>query len=102
MLDGGYEGERIHNLGETVQPSRDRILDEIAAMIPGDRGVLIGMVNIHTEQAEMLLEYFAAARGAHHDEELEASLDAARLPVGVQRVDRLRHRRLATGPRTDA
>ena len=88
MIEKGHPRERIHNLGETLAPSLDQILDAIAGMIPGGTGVLIGMVNIHTDQAELLIEFFAEARGAAHDEELAASRDPARLPKGSARVRR--------------
>lgn len=88
MIDRGYPAERIHNLGETREPSLDEILDEIAGMVEGDEGVLIGMVNIHTDQAELLIEHFAELRGGHHDEELEASRDPRRLPHATRRVHR--------------
>lgn len=101
MQSGGYPTDRIHNLGETVRPDLDQILGTIADLIPGPEGVLVGMVNIHTDQAELLLEHFAELRGAEHDEELEASLDPARLPAGVRRADRAFERMLATRP-TDA
>lgn len=88
MADEGYPADRIHNLGETVNPSLDRILDEVAGMIDGDRGVLVGMVNIHTAQAELLLEHFEHERGGAHDEEIIASRDPARLPEGTRRIRR--------------
>lgn len=94
MAERGYPSERIHNLGETVEPSLDQILDAIAGMIPGDEGVLIGMVNIHTDQAELLIEHFSHLRGGVHDEELKASRDPERLPNATRRVAR------ATGHRT--
>ena len=97
MIDEGYGRDRIHNLGESVNPSLDQILDQIAALIPGDEAVLVGMVNIHTDQAELLLEFFAEARGAEHDEELTASRDPARMPGGTVRARRAAgHRRRRT------
>jgi poly-gamma-glutamate synthase PgsB/CapB len=93
MVDGGYPAENIHNLGETVNPTLDTILDEIAALIPGTDGVLVGMVNIHTPQAEMLIHHFAELLGPDQDDELAASRDPARLPVGTQRVHRAASRR---------
>lgn len=98
LQSGGYPAARIHNLGETVRPDLDRILATIADLIPGREGVLVGMVNIHTDQAELLLEYFAGLRGAEHEEELEASMDPTRLPAGVRRFDRALERMLATRP----
>jgi poly-gamma-glutamate synthase PgsB/CapB len=88
MSDLGYSRDRIHNLGETIQPTLDEILDTITGLIEGDTGVLIGMVNIHTHQAEMLLEHFVELRGGDHDEELEASRDPTRLPQGATRMRR--------------
>ena len=88
MIELGYSGDRIHNLGETRQPTLDEILHTITDLIEGDTGVLVGMVNIHTHQAEMLLEHFAELRGGDHDEELEASRDPSRLPQGESRMRR--------------
>jgi hypothetical protein len=95
---GGYRAERIHNLGETRGPTLDEILDAIAAMIKGDTGVLVGMVNIHTHQAEMLIHHFAELLGDQQDDELLASLDPERQPLGTQRVRRAAGRRPVTRP----
>jgi gamma-polyglutamate synthase len=88
MTDLGFPAERIHRLGETVNPTLDQILDTITGLVEGDDGVLIGMVNIHTDQAELLMRYFAERRGAHPDEDLEASRDPRRLSRGTTRVRR--------------
>lgn len=88
MTGHGYPANKIHNLGETCSPDLDQILDAIAGIINGQVAVLIGMVNIHTDQAELLLEYFEHARGGSRDEELEASRDPARLPQGSRRIQR--------------
>ena len=93
MVELGYPADRIHNLGESVNPSLDQILDTLADLIPGREAVLIGMVNIHTDQAELLLELFAELRGAEHDEELTASRDPARLPRAAARMRRAAARR---------
>lgn len=85
MIELGYPKEKITNLGETVNPTVDQILDTIANLIEGDHGVLIGMVNIHTHQAEMLIEYFEHARGGKVGEEMELSRSPARMPLGAQR-----------------
>jgi poly-gamma-glutamate synthase PgsB/CapB len=58
MLKLGVPRQRIINLGFSVNPSLDQIFDRIADLIQGEQGVLIGLVNIHTPQAELLLEYF--------------------------------------------
>jgi len=58
MLKLGVPPERIINMGFSVNPSLEQIFDVIAGLIKGEQGVLIGLVNIHTPQAELLLEYF--------------------------------------------
>ena len=58
MLELGVERERIINLGFSVNPTLEQIFDKIVSLISGDQGVLIGLVNIHTPQAELMLEYF--------------------------------------------
>ncbi|PVY96364.1 poly-gamma-glutamate synthase PgsB [Actinomycetospora cinnamomea] len=93
MTNEGYPCERIHQLGETVSPSLERILAEIAALVPGRDGVLLGMVNIHTDQAELLLEHFDHLRGTGQRSELEESRDPARMPAGVIRLRRQAARR---------
>lgn len=58
MLKLGVARDRIINLGFSVNPTLDQIFDRIADLIKEEQGVLIGLVNIHTPQAELLLEYF--------------------------------------------
>lgn len=59
LIGNGFPQERVVNLGFSVNPPLDKILDEIAAMIPeGYKALLVGFVNIHTPQAEMMMEYF--------------------------------------------
>lgn len=93
MTEHGYPADRIHNLGETSDPTLEEILEKIASLIEGTQGVLVGLVNIHTHQAEMLMEHFASMRGQGHDEELTASRDPRRMPQGTRRLRR------AHGPR---
>ncbi len=93
MIELGYARGRIHNLGETVNPTLDQILDAIVALIPGPEGVLVGMVNIHTHQAELLLVYFAPARGTGQGDVLEQSRAPARLSPGAGRARRAHARR---------
>ncbi len=97
MIARGYPADRIHNLGETRDPTLEEILDAIADMLPGDHGVLVGMVNIHTHQAEMLIRYFAELLGDEQDDELAASRDPARLPRGSHRLERATGRRVRPG-----
>ena len=58
MLELGVTRNRIINLGFSVNPTLEQIFDKIASLIHSDQGVLIGLVNIHTPQAELLMEYF--------------------------------------------
>ena len=58
MLKLGVPPERIINMGFSINPSLEKIFEVIAGLIKGEQGVLIGLVNIHTPQAELLLEYF--------------------------------------------
>lgn len=86
ILDGGYPEERVHALGETVRPSLEEILTTISGLVPGDSGVLIGMVNIHTEQAELLINHFQDLTGVEHRDHLDESREAVRAPRGVARL----------------
>jgi poly-gamma-glutamate synthase PgsB/CapB len=58
MIELGAQKERIINMGFSVNPTLEQIFDQIADLIQGEQGVLIGLVNIHTPQAELLMEYF--------------------------------------------
>ncbi len=59
LLSNGYPRNRIVNLGFDSNPNIDQIIDAIAAMIPeGCQAMLVGFVNIHTPQAEMMMDYF--------------------------------------------
>jgi gamma-polyglutamate synthase len=88
IVELGYPGDRVHLLGDTVRPSLDRILSTIAGLVDGPEGVLVGMVNIHTDQAELLIEHFEHLQGDEHRSELDESRDPARLPAGVARLRR--------------
>ncbi len=60
LIANGYPPERIVTLGFSVDPTLDQILQAVAAMVPeGHEGLLVGFVNIHTPQAEMMMDYFA-------------------------------------------
>jgi poly-gamma-glutamate synthase PgsB/CapB len=94
IVELGYPADRVHLLGETVQPTLDQILEKIASLIEGPTGVLVGMVNIHTDQAELLIEHFEHLQGAEHRSELDESRDPARMPSATGRLRRAgAHRR---------
>jgi len=86
IIKRGIPADRVHRLGNVERPSLDEILDEIADMIPGESGVLIGLVNIHTRQAASLGAYFADQAGDQWVDELELSRDPARQPMVQRRV----------------
>ncbi|MGH3870136.1 MAG: poly-gamma-glutamate synthase PgsB [Pseudonocardiaceae bacterium] len=88
MTDLGYPGERIHLLGETVSSTVDDILTRLADLVPGGDGVLVGLVNIHTRPAELLIEHFKRLGGAGQRNELAESRDPASMPAGVVRMRR--------------
>jgi hypothetical protein len=86
MIERGFPAGRIHALGETVRPTLDEMLDVIGGLVKGADGVLIGMVNIHTEQAELLLEHFAHLQGDDHLDELDEARNPDRMPAGAARM----------------
>jgi poly-gamma-glutamate synthase PgsB/CapB len=54
----GYPETSIINLGEHRSPSVRDLIDELVGKMPTQDVLLVGFVNIHTEQAELLLGYF--------------------------------------------
>ncbi|HMN11398.1 MAG TPA: hypothetical protein PKD55_03615 [Bellilinea sp.] len=58
MVELGFPRNHIINMGFSVNPSLDQIFDKVASLIEGEEGILIGLVNIHTDQAELLMEFF--------------------------------------------
>ncbi len=94
MVALGFPSERITNLGDSVGPALDQILVGIERLTPGDEAVLIGMANIHTHQAELLIEYFGHLLGAERTDELVLSRDPLRLPKGAGRLRRARTHRI--------
>lgn len=86
ILAAGVDPCTVHRLGDSVKPSIHELLGRIADLIPGEHGVLIGMVNIHTEQAEMLLHHFAQEDGDAAFDELAESRDPRRQPDARRRL----------------
>jgi poly-gamma-glutamate synthase PgsB/CapB len=83
MVEFGYPRERILNMGFSRNPTLGEILDQIVGLIEGRQGLLVGMVNIHTPQAELLMEFFH-----HQEEDLGADdlvADLGHVPETVQR-----------------
>ncbi len=58
LISNGYPKDRIINLGEDRNPSVDEIIQRMIGDQPTGHVLVVGFVNIHTHQAEMMLEYF--------------------------------------------
>jgi gamma-polyglutamate synthase len=58
LIENGYLRNRILNLGDEHRPSLDVIIDTMIVQQPTPHVLVVGFVNIHTEQAEQLLHYF--------------------------------------------
>lgn len=68
LAGNGFPRDRIVNLGFSVNPLVERIIDSIAGMVPeGYQALLVGFVNIHTPQAEMMMEYFEHLKSGHDE-----------------------------------
>ncbi|ANI93583.1 poly-gamma-glutamate synthase PgsB [Dietzia timorensis] len=61
IVGNGWEDEDVLRLGAATNPSRAELLDSLVHSVPGDDVAIVGMVNIHSAQAEMLIEYFENA-----------------------------------------
>ncbi len=58
LIANGYPPAAIINLGETRNPSVEEIIDRMVHQAPTEHVLVVGFVNIHTHQAELMLEYF--------------------------------------------
>jgi poly-gamma-glutamate synthase PgsB/CapB len=59
LISNNFPAGRIVNLGDSAHHTLEQILEAIGGMIPaGFQALLVGFVNIHTHQAEALMEYF--------------------------------------------
>ena len=54
----GYEVAHILNLGDETGVGQDEIIDRMIVGQPTSHVLVVGFVNIHTHQAEMMLDYF--------------------------------------------
>lgn len=66
MIELGYPAGQIINLGDSTHPTIDEITSRIASLVGGRPALVMGMANIHTHQAELLMEYFAEQFGHGH------------------------------------
>ena len=58
LRTNGYPAEHIVNLGDEHHPTRDQIIQRMIVDQPTSHVLVVGFVNIHTHQAEEMLEYF--------------------------------------------
>ena len=58
LLANGARREDVLNLGDEHRLPWDQIVDRMIYQQPSDHLLVVGFVNIHTAQAEQLLEYF--------------------------------------------
>jgi len=61
LTGNGWPADRIVNLGDERNPSWDTVVKEMILDRGTDHVLIAGMVNIHTHQAEQLLEFFENA-----------------------------------------
>lgn len=84
MVENGYPAARIANLGFSVNPTLETILNTITGLAGGRQILLIGMVNIHTPQAELLMDFFSHLKA---EQRVMGTLtaDLGHVPASVQR-----------------
>lgn len=58
LVANGVSRAEILNLGDDHHPSLEEIVDQMIIRQPAEHLLVVGFVNIHTHQAERLLEYF--------------------------------------------
>ena len=93
LVVNGYAAEHILNLGDEHHATQDEIIRRMITEQPSDDILVVGFVNIHTHQAEEMLEYF------EHQAEpwSESAAVAARRWPSVQ-LDRTRRRTCRVAP----
>lgn len=79
ILENGYPRERVLNLGDEHHPSLDEIVDRMILQQPTSHVLVVGFVNIHTHQAEQMLDYFESVAAPWAAEELEQADESAAL-----------------------
>jgi gamma-polyglutamate synthase len=58
LITNGYPADQILNLGDDHSPPVETILQRMIGDMPTPHVLVVGFVNIHTHQAEMMLDYF--------------------------------------------
>jgi poly-gamma-glutamate synthase PgsB/CapB len=61
LIANGFPAHRILTLGDSRRPTCEEMAQRLALDMPTARVLVIGMVNIHTAQADELLQFFESA-----------------------------------------
>ncbi len=68
LRSNGYEPAHIINLGDEHSFTQDEIIEQMIIAQPAVHVLVVGFVNIHTHQAEEMLEYFEHEAEPWHDD----------------------------------
>jgi gamma-polyglutamate synthase len=85
LVELGFPSEKVINLGNSRNPTLKEILDTLTGLIDGEQGLLIGMVNIHTPQAELLMHHFETLEQAATAADNQVVADVRYAPAHLQR-----------------
>ncbi len=58
LKENGYDPAHVLNLGDEHSYTQHEIIDRMVVQMPASHVLVVGFVNIHTHQAEEMLEYF--------------------------------------------
>jgi gamma-polyglutamate synthase len=73
LIQNGYPQKDILNLGDDHSPPVEEIVQRMIGDMPTSHVLVVGFVNIHTHQAEMMLEYFEHEATPWEEAELAGS-----------------------------
>jgi len=76
----GYPGGHILNLGDETGVDQAEIIDRMVTRMPTTHVLVVGFVNIHTHQAEEMLEYFEHEAMPWRDDDIVAAAPEASPP----------------------
>jgi len=69
LVEHGFALDRVLNLGDTHSPPVDTIVRRMVGEMPTPHVLVVGFVNIHTHQAEMMLDYFEHVAAPLHPQQ---------------------------------
>jgi poly-gamma-glutamate synthase PgsB/CapB len=75
LVQNGYPKDHIVNLGDDTAPTMEEIIDKMILRQPTSHVLVVGFVNIHTHQAEVMLEYFEHEAEPWIDGEADDGID---------------------------